>query len=585
MSISNHYPVTPAERLSALRKVIDKNGFARVIEAHSGLSGIIAETVESEVDGSVVEYDAFWESSLTDSATKGLPDASIVGTESRLHTINEILHVTRKPMIVDGDTGGEIPNFEFLVTSLERMGVSSVIVEDKAYPKRNSLDNSASQSLEIPEKFAEKIRAGKQVTLSDDFLIVARLESLIAGTGVEDALQRAQMYLEAGVDGIMIHSNKRDPDDLFAFVEAYKSLCQKVGRSPILVSVPTTYNQYSEKDLVKSGFNVIIHANQLLRASHKAMKEVAAQILEDGRSYDADSQVSPVKEIFQAVGFDRITEADRARVRSLRIPVIVPAAGKDPIFSDRPKSMIKVGGKRVLDFQLEAVTKAGLKRMLIVRGHEGAQFNQSYGNNENITFRDNPEFGENGLLHSLMCASEDMGDGFLLMYSDILLEHEILSRLAYSGKDIVLAVDSTYKYHTHEVDKLLDLVVTKKAFSPGLRSLRRSPLTEIVRIGKQVPLDTADSEFIGVAYFSEDGAKALQQMYFDLVKQQKGEFHESPLFESASFTDMIQELSDRGFPIHGLEVHQGWREIHTHEDVRLAETEAAEFDLIATPQS
>ena len=304
---------SPFERLKALRECIDRKGFARIMETHSGLSGIIAENVRVEKNGQVLEYDGLWESSLTDSASKGLPDASIVGNDSRVHTINEILTVTSKPLIVDGDTGGEPAQFEYLVRTLERLGVSAVIIEDKVYPKRNSLDAAANQDLEDPWAFAEKIQAGKEVATTDDFMIISRLESLISGAGVDDALSRAEQYIQAGTDGIMIHSNKSDPAEIFAFTDAYPGLCQRVGRRPLLVSVPTTYNTVSDDELIARGFNIIIHANHMLRAAHKAMSEVASAILEGGSSLAADPLCAKVPDVFATVGFDRITRKDRER--------------------------------------------------------------------------------------------------------------------------------------------------------------------------------------------------------------------------------------------------------------------------------
>ena len=306
-------PVTPSERVSALRECIDRKGIARILEAHNGLSGIIAENARVQKNGRTLEYDGIWESSLTDSASKGLPDASIVGSDSRCHTINEIISVTSKPIIVDGDTGGEPAQFEYLVRNLERLGVSAVIIEDKIYPKRNSLDASANQDLEDPAAFAEKIQAGKKAAISEDFMIISRLESLISGAGVADALDRAEQYILAGTDGIMIHSNKSDPREIFDFTDAYKGLCHRLGRRPVLVSVPTTYNTISDDQLVAWGFNIIIHANHMLRAAYKAMSEVACAILAGGSSLDANPLCAPVSEIFACVGFDRITRNDRER--------------------------------------------------------------------------------------------------------------------------------------------------------------------------------------------------------------------------------------------------------------------------------
>jgi len=312
-------PVTPSERVKALREAIDRKGYVRILEAHNGLSGIIAESVHVEKNGETLEYDGIWESSLTDSASKGMPDASIVGNDSRIHTIDEILKVTSKPMVVDGDTGGEPAQFEYLVRHLERLGVSAVIIEDKIYPKRNSLDSKANQDLEDPYSFAEKIQAGKEVAISDEFMVISRLESLISGAGVADALNRAEQYIKAGTDGIMIHSNKSDPREILEFAQAYKVLCSRLGRRPILVSVPTTYNTLSDADLVANGFNLIIHANHMLRAAYKAMTEVAATILAGGSSLGADPVCAPVSSVFATVGFDRITQKDRERAETRRL--------------------------------------------------------------------------------------------------------------------------------------------------------------------------------------------------------------------------------------------------------------------------
>ena len=317
-ALGNVNAITPGERLQALKKCIDRKGFARILECHSGLSGIIAERAKVKQGGQVIEFDGLWESSLTDSATKGLPDASIVGYDSRTHTIDEILNVTTKPIIVDGDTGSDPAQFEYLVRHLERLGISGVIIEDKVYPKRNSLDGSAVQDLEDPRVFAEKIECGKHVTATEDFMIIARLESLIAGTGLDDALSRAELYVRSGVDGIMIHSKKQDPGEILAFAEAYGGLCRRLSRRPALICVPTTYNSITDLELAARGFNIIIHANHLLRAAYKAMNEAAVTILESGRSMEADQICAPVGEIFSTVGLDRINQKDRERSQKFR---------------------------------------------------------------------------------------------------------------------------------------------------------------------------------------------------------------------------------------------------------------------------
>ena len=565
---------TTAERIGALRRTIERNGFARIIEAHSGLSAIVAETARVEVEGERREFDGIWESSLTDSASKGLPDASIIGLESRLHTVDEILHVTSKPIIVDGDTGGEIPQFEYFVSHLERRGVSAVIIEDKVFPKRNSLDATASQELDDPETFAAKISAGKLAAMTDEFMVIARLESLIAGAGLDDALARAEQYIDAGADGIMIHSNRQEPDDLFAFVRAYGPVCERSGRRPLLVSVPTTYNRHSDAELAALGFDIVIHANHLLRASHKAMVSAANTILDTGSSLRADEMSTPTKEIFSVVGFDRITASDRRRNTALRLPVIIPAAGRDSVFPEGPKSLIEVAGRPILEHQLESIRRAGLKRVVIVRGHEGGQFD-AYLEDENLTFCENPQYDEAHSLHSLMQAAAHMEQGFVMVFSDILFDHDTLSRLVRGGKDIALGVDKSYTYHKHNIEKKLDMVVSRKGFDQQYRSLRREPVTELVRIGKDIGPDRADFEFIGLSYFSEEGARTLRDVYRDCIDNERGRFHEADSMQRADITDLLQEIMDRGYAVHGIEVFKGWREVHTRQDVEIAESELA----------
>jgi phosphoenolpyruvate phosphomutase len=564
--------VTSWQRIPALKNIIARKGMARLLEAHSGLSGIIADTARVERDGAVLEYDGLWESSLTDSASKGLPDASIIGYESRMHTIDEILYVTTKPMVVDGDTGGEPAQFAYLVKHLERRGVSGVIIEDKVYPKRNSLDAAADQSLEDPAVFANKIRAGQAAKLLGEFWVIARLESLIAGVGVRDALRRAEQYIDAGVDGIMIHSAKKDPQEIFAFVEAYDRLCRGLSRRPVLVSVPTVYNTVTDTELADRGFNVIIHANHLLRSAYRAMIEAAETILTAGRSLEADPLCTPVSKIFHAVGFDRITERDRELSRVTHPPVIIPAAGRDAVFTDRPKSLVPIAGRTLIDFQLEAIRRAGLNQVVVIRGHEGAQFDERF-QGAPVTLCANPRYDATFDLFSLFQAEGHLEHGFFLVYADILFDHTILPRLLGAGQDIVLAVDGSYRYHKHQVDKRLDLVAARTRRPTARRALATSVLTEIAQIGKRLDMDAADYEFTGIAYFSPRGAARLREQYHACLRAVTGSFHEAPSLERASLTDILQDLVDGGVPVYGLELHQGWLEIHTAEDVAIAERE------------
>ena len=513
---------TSGQRLRALRQSIASKGFVRILEAHNGLSGMVGQRARVEKDKALIEYDGLWVSSLTESASKGLPDASVLSYDTRIHTIDEILHVTTKPLIVDGDTGGDLAQFEYLVQHLERRGVSAVIIEDKVFPKRNSLDASAIQTLEDPVLFAEKIRAGKEIAVTDDFMIIARLESLIAGTGLKDALERAERYILAGADGIMIHSSKTDPSDVLAFATAYEQLCQRLERRPVLVCIPTTYNLITDAELAARGFNVIIYANHLLRAAYKAMTEVA----------DTTSPVAAAWRVTRYALRSRkfsprwvSTESPREIGRELaqRISVLIPAAGKDPVFPDTPKSLISLGGQHVVDFQLEAIRKVGLNRVVVIRGHQGDQFDSELADDK-ITFCENSRYLETFDLHSIFQAEEHMEQGFVLIYSDILFDHRILQGLISTNRDIVLAVDNSYQYHKHEVDKKLDLAVSKEKRHLHHRRLHPTTVTEIARIGPDIEFDEADFEFIGMAYFSKPGVNLLRDLYHQCLHGVKGRF-------------------------------------------------------------
>ena len=244
------------------------------------------------------EFDGFWSSSLTDSIVRGKPDIEAIEINSRLTGINEIFDVTTKPLIMDADTGGKIEHFQFTVRTLERLGVSVAIIEDKVGLKKNSLfGTDVPQQQDTVEGFCEKIRAGKAAQVTDDFMIVARIESLILDQGIEDAITRAAAYIEAGADGILIHSRRKTPDEIFEFCDRYAQL----ERRPPLIVVPSSYNQVTEQELIDRGVRVVIYANHLLRAAYPAMMDAATSILEHGRSKEIDSKLLSIKDILELI--------------------------------------------------------------------------------------------------------------------------------------------------------------------------------------------------------------------------------------------------------------------------------------------
>ena len=291
--------VTPQARLSSLRRLISAKPVVRILESHNGLTGLIAEHTSVEVNGQHREFDGMWASSLTDSTSKGKPDIEAVDLTTRLHDLNDTLEVTTKPVIYDGDTGGKLEHFVFTVRTLERLGISAVIIEDKVGLKQNSLfGTDAIQTQDTIEGFCNKIKAGKDAQITRDFMIISRCESLIAGKPVDDALERCHAYVAAGADGVMIHSKNKSGEDIKEFCQRFR---EKDPHTPI-VAVPTTYNQFTEEELAEWGINIVIYANHMLRSAYPAMVKCAETILETSRSLEASEKYCmPIKQILNLI--------------------------------------------------------------------------------------------------------------------------------------------------------------------------------------------------------------------------------------------------------------------------------------------
>lgn len=288
----------PEFRRKRLKQLIEMTPIVKTIEAHSGLTGLIAEKTIVENNGELDQFDAMWVSSLCDSTAKGKPDIELVDMSSRLRTIDDIMEVTTKPIILDGDTGGLTEHFVYNVRTLERMGVSAVIIEDKTGLKKNSLfGTEVVQTQDSIENFCAKISAGKKVLRSDDFMIIARIESLILEQGMDDALNRAFAYVGAGADGIMIHSRKKSPDEILEFCDKFRA---KDAKTPIVV-VPTSFNSITEAELAEHGVNIVIYANQLTRSAFPAMENTAKEILKNHRALEVDDKLMPFKSIITLI--------------------------------------------------------------------------------------------------------------------------------------------------------------------------------------------------------------------------------------------------------------------------------------------
>lgn len=289
---------TPDIRRATLRRLIAAKPVVRILEAHSGLSGLIAEHAQVTKEDGIHQFDGMWSSSLTDSTSKGKPDIEAVDLTTRLQSLTDILECTTKPIIYDGDTGDIPEHFVFTVRTLERNGVSAVIIEDKKGLKKNSLfGTEAKQVLATEEEFCEKISAGKKAQVTKDFMIIARIEEIIAGYSVDEAIAKAFAAVKAGADGVMIHSKDKSGMDIKEFCQKFRAEYKNIP----IVLVPTTYNQFTEKELGEWGANIIIYANHMLRASYPAMYKCAEKILEAERSLEVNDMCMPIKEILELI--------------------------------------------------------------------------------------------------------------------------------------------------------------------------------------------------------------------------------------------------------------------------------------------
>ena len=289
---------TADRRRAQFKRLVHSKNIVRVLETHSGISSLIAENLEVDVNGQKRSFDAVWSSSLTDSTNKGKPDIEAVDTSDRANTISSIFEVTTKPMIYDGDTGGKPEHFAFTVRTLERLGVSAIVIEDKTGLKKNSLfGNDVSQTQDSIEDFCAKIQTGKNAQVTDDFMVFARCESLILDKGMDDAVERCKAYLEAGADGIMIHSRLEDGQEIMDFCKLY----QEFGLGRPLIVVPSSFDKITETEFAAAGVNVVIYANHMLRAAYPAMLDVATTILENERCFDVRPKCLSIKQILEMI--------------------------------------------------------------------------------------------------------------------------------------------------------------------------------------------------------------------------------------------------------------------------------------------
>lgn len=546
------------DKAALLRKMMAGEQALVLAGAHDGLSAKLVEEAG---------FDAVWASSFTISAAHGLPDADILTMAEQLAVAKFINDSVSIPVIADCNNGyGNAINVMRMVEEYEKVGIAGVCIEDNIFPKRCSFYSGVRRELESIEEFSGKIRAAKKAQRAGEFVVIARTEALIAGWGLEEALRRAESYAEAGADCILIHSKSESDEEVVAFARKWR-------RPTPLVVVPTTFKYASVKRLEQAGFKMVIFANQALRAAIRAMRETLARLRREGRAAAVDDSIVPLEDVYRLIGVQELKENEKQFLPAGEQPkAIIVAAGSDferelmPLIKDRPKAMLDVKGKTILERQIKTLLDCGIHDIVVVRGHKKEQINLP-----GIRCYDNDSYRETNVLASLFCAEGEMDGGFLMLYGDIIFERSILERLLKSRADITLVVDHAWyddRRNGSTSPSRPELVKTLNPPRLGQRFVPSENGNLVLKMGRRIE-DEAHAEFIGMALFSARGAEALRRVYRQARGRSSGRaFHEAESFERASFADIIQELIDGGHKVACIDIYKGWMEVDTFEDYR-----------------
>ncbi|HVY45370.1 MAG TPA: isocitrate lyase/phosphoenolpyruvate mutase family protein [Minicystis sp.] len=542
-----------------LRERMAAEGPIVLIGAYNGLTARICEEAG---------FDGLWASSFETSATYGLPDANILSMAENLHVAKLVNDCSGLPVVADCDNGyGNAINVIHCVEQYERAGIAAICIEDNVFPKRCSFYAGVKRELASIEEHAGKVRAAKQTQRDKDFVVIARTEALIAGWGMEEALKRGRAYADAGADMVLIHSKSKTPDEVMAFAKAWDR-----PNTP-LVCVPTIYKQTKVADLYAAGIKVSIMANHMVRSSIKAMTETAQTLRREGYTGSVDDKVVPLERVYQLVGVDKMKheEASFMPSESPGVTAVILAAGASqgllPLTEELPKPMLDVKGKTILERQIEVLNACGVKDVAVVRGYKKEAIKVP-----NVRVYDNDEFATTSEAFSLFRAAKELAGPFLFLYGDILFERSHLEKLLKSPADVSILVDRAFAENGRPQDArgVPDLVVLKDAQEAGYRFLGAEAPHQVAKVGRSIAPKQAHGEFVGMAMFTQKGARLLTDCYHQLTETQKGEFHEADSLRRATFTDLLQELVDRGHDVQAIDVYKGWLEIDTFEDYRRA---------------
>jgi len=534
-------------------------GIIRTVGAHDAMSGKLIEQSG---------FDAIWASGFGISASlKCIPDGSFLTMTEQLDVTKNIAEAVDIPVIADCDTGfGNALNVKRTVQDYEKAGIAGICIEDNVFPKRCSFYAGVRRELISPEEHAGKIRAAKSAQLSPDFVVIARTEALIAGWGQEEALRRAEAYAEAGADAVLIHSKSPTFDELRGVARQWS------GRVPLVV-VPTIFQSVAAEELEQHGFKIVIFANQVIRTAIKAMRDTLEVLRRENRAEAVSDRMVALKEVYDLVGVTKMEEDERRflPVGTENITAIIAAAGFEkqllPLIQDKPKCLLDIKGKTILERQVAALNELNIKDIAVIRGYQKEKIALP-----NLRYYDNDRYEDTGELVSIFCAENELKGRCLLLYSDIIFEIGILEKLLKSPADLTIVVDHAWVDH-HQLPRPHvnpDLVLLDKPPASSYRFVPPDGLNRLVRIGQQLNPDEAHGEFIGLAMLSERGTEALKAAYTKAATNHPAPFHEAPSLAKASLTDLLQELVDRGETISCLAIYKGWMEVDTFEDYQQA---------------
>ncbi len=542
-----------------LRELMRRPGIIKTVGAHDALSAKLIEEAG---------FDAIWASGFGISASlKCIPDGSFLTMTEQLEVTKNIVEAVGIPVIADCDTGfGNALNVMRTVQEYEKAGIAGICIEDNVFPKRCSFYVGVRRELVSIDEHAGKVRAAKSAQAAPDFVVIARTEALIAGWGQDEALKRAKAYADAGADAVLIHSKSPTFDELRAVSQKWS------GRVPLVV-VPTIFGSVTADELERHGFKIVIFANQVIRTSIRATRDTLDVLKREGRAEAVADRMVSLQEVYDLVGVTKLEEDERKflPVGTEKITAIIPAAGFEkqllPLIQDKPKCLLDIKGKTILERQIAALNEVNIKDIAVVRGYQKDKIAFP-----NLRYYDNDRYEDTGELTSIFCAEQELKGRCLLLYSDIIFETGILLKLLKSPADITIVVDLAW------ADQRMlprphfkpDLVLLDNPPATGYRFVPPDGPNRLVKIGQHLDPERAHGEFIGLAMLSERGTDQFKSVYRRVAKNSEAPFHEAPSLTKASLTDMLQELVDRGHDVSCLTIYKGWMEVDTFEDYQQA---------------